>query len=79
MKEVPGLIQAPFSVDQIKSINRYQSDNRTSHLACEKCGSKFYANEQGLLCGNCFNTSVYVPKFTSNWAWSKFKYSRKEE
>ena len=76
---IPGLVSAPFSPDQVKSINRYQADTRTSHLTCEDCGGKYYAKEDGLVCGNCFSSTIYIAKFITNWSWNKFKYSDREE
>jgi hypothetical protein len=79
MKAIPGLISAPFSTDEVKSINRYQSDGGTSPMVCDECGGKYYAREDGLTCGKCYAVITQIPKFTTNWSWSKFKQQVKEK
>lgn len=78
MKEVPGLILAPFTGDQVKSINRFQSDGRLQPITCG-CGKKMYAREEGMLCSMCFSSQDYAPKLTTNWAWTMLKYPTEEE
>jgi hypothetical protein len=78
MKEVPGFVNAPFSEEQIRSINRFQLDGRLQPLICT-CGGKYYAREDGLICGGCHNTTEIAPKLTTNWAWNKLKYPKQED
>lgn len=73
-----SLVSAPFNDDEIKSFNRYQADGRTNSMSC-RCGGKYYAREDGIRCGKCHDFSEIIPKFTSNWSWNKFKYTKKEE
>lgn len=78
MKLSEVLVNAPFNEDQIKSFNRYQADTRTTSMTCS-CGGTYYAREEGVRCGKCHKLSEIIAKFTSNWSWNKFKYTKKEE
>ena len=74
----PRIIEAPFTLDQVKSINRYQSSGLMKPLTCDICSGRYYAREEGLICKRCMSQASFVPKFTANWFWDKFKYPPKE-
>ncbi len=73
MEEIdPRIATAPFTEDQIKSINRFQKSGILSPITCS-CNGHFYAREDGLTCPGCFSKLEVVPVFTTNWFWDKFK------
>lgn len=74
----PGFISAPFNMEQIRSINRFQKSGVFSPLQCS-CGGLYYAREDGLMCEKCFHLLEEAPKLTTNFAWDKFKLTEEEK
>ena len=66
-------INAPFTIDQIASITRYQNSPYTHPYTCT-CGQKLVAildDDLGLRCprGGCGYTQSKVHAFSANFEW----------
>lgn len=64
-------VSAPFSDEQLKSINTYQREGRFTPLVC-KCGGKLYGRHDGLACPSCFEVTNRCPRWVTNWIWNRF-------
>jgi len=51
----PGIIQAPFTAEQVVGLNRYQQLPFVQHYHCgrETCRAKLTAHASGLYCHSC--------------------------
>ena len=64
-------VKAPFSDEQLRSINTYQRDGRFSALMCD-CGGKLYGRHDGMVCPSCFVVIDRSPRWVTNWMWNRF-------
>lgn len=68
------ITNAPFTDEQVKSINTFQrlSDSGFHPLTC-KCGSEMFATNEGLTCRKCLSKQDFVPLFIANGSWNIFR------
>lgn len=64
---------APFSLDEVRSINQGQLDGRITPLTCARCKARVFAQEQGLKCPECFEERDRLPVMHASWGWTRFK------
>ena len=65
-----GKVIAPFTDDQVRSINAYQESRAFHPFTCPKCGSTLKAAPYGIdcyVCGKWFQTWVHA--FMADWSW----------
>jgi hypothetical protein len=73
------LLEPPFTLEQVKSINTFQ---RTSEMFTPmrcSCGGMYYAKEEGLFCKKCFSELATVPLYIANGTWNIFRAKPIEE
>ena len=72
-------LNAPFTDDQVKSINTFQRiADLFSVMKCS-CGGVLYATEEGLSCKSCSDSTEIAPLFVTNWSWNKFHKKKDED
>lgn len=67
-----NLITAPFTDDQVASLNAYQADSRMHEFTCNKstCPVRLLtADTQGWKCSGCFYTQRWAYDWMGNWEW----------
>lgn len=61
---------APFTVEEIWSINQYQRCGQMHPLTC-KCGHLLMAIPEGLYCPKCKTTQTWIYRWIANGNWRK--------
>ncbi len=70
-KWVNDSVRAPFTEDQVISINMYQISGEGHPFTCGKCGAVLKASTHGIDCYECgkwFQT--WVHDFMADWSWN---------
>jgi hypothetical protein len=67
-------VDAPFTDDQVKSINGFQKSKHWHPFTCGKvhCDGILTASRNGVFCRKCGNWKQYwVHDFMANWEWKR--------
>ncbi len=62
------MIQAPFTPEQVRSLNGFQQSGRYHPFTCT-CGEHLMATEQGWICRDCDYTQNWAHEFMANNEW----------
>ncbi len=65
-------VYAPFTEDQVASINAYQKSGvfHPFTCGCGDCRAVLRANTHGMVCDACHGwTQKWVHKFMADWSW----------
>lgn len=63
-------MQAPFTPEQAKSINAYQTAGVMRPFTCgNDCGADLVAEESGMKCPRCDYSQNWVHPFMADWSW----------
>jgi ribosomal protein S27AE len=67
-------VEAPFTDDEVASLNAYQKSNLGHPYTCE-CGDHviLIATTDGWVCSRCAYTQTWCHDFTANWDWTRLK------
>lgn len=66
-----SLISAPWTTDQINSLNAFQQATAFHEYTCNKCRSPLQATEEGWICpdSNCNYIQDWAHDFSADWSW----------
>jgi ribosomal protein S27AE len=66
----PKTIKAPFTEDQVASLNAYQKSEFVHPFTCV-CGDHIplVATKDGWICNKCAYTQKWAHDFMADWAW----------
>lgn len=65
------IVVAPFTEDQVNSINSYQSSGVGHPFTCPHCRNNLIAYAHGLNCCGCGKWfTTWVHGFMANWEWN---------
>ena len=65
-------VKAPFTDDQVRSINAYQKSGAFHPFTCgtEGCQGILRATREGMVCDTCRQwTQDWVHDFMADWSW----------
>ena len=61
---------APFTEDQILSLNEYQTQSHFLPVTCGHCGYPLLATKDGWVCPNCQRwKQEWAHGFMADWSW----------
>lgn len=65
------MIKAPFTADQVKSLNEFQETGMMHPFTCAKCPSDLIATPDGWKCSTpgCDYTQDWCHEFMADWSW----------
>ena len=65
------MVQAPFTEDQVCSLNEYQKAGKFHPFTCECGKSDLVATQEGWICPCvCGYTQSWAHAWMANWAWN---------
>ena len=64
---------APWSQDQVNSLNAFQRSKKVHPYTCggDGCREVLVATQGGWVCSKCEYTQNHATDFTANWVWKK--------
>jgi hypothetical protein len=65
-------MKAPFTQEQVESLNAYQEAGVFHAFTCGSCGATLVATEQGWKCPDCDYTQDWAHDWMTNNEWRKF-------
>lgn len=74
------LVEAPFSVDQIQSLNEYQKAGIFHPFTCgtDGCRDDLIATGEGWRCPSCMkHEQNWAHTFMADWSWKKSDWRNK--
>ena len=65
------MIHAPFTEDQVESLNEYQKSGVFHEFTCgtENCRDSLVATSEGWTCPSCDYTQDWAHIWMGNWGW----------
>lgn len=69
------MICAPFTPDQVKSLNEFQQNGYWHLFTCgnDSLHKDLRATEQGWVCDDCNYTQNWAHNFMADWTWKKLR------
>jgi hypothetical protein len=69
------VVIAPFTEEQVESINAFQGDGSWHPFTCPKCGIRLKASTVTIQCYGCGKyMQTWVHRFMADWSWRDPKY-----
>jgi hypothetical protein len=79
MPEPLETVFAPWSDDQVKSLNAFQRSAKVHPYTCggDVCHEVLVATMNGWVCRSCGYTQNHATDFSANWVWKKTLHIKK--